>query len=61
MPSVVMKTLLRDQEVQRIAETQSEVLAVSQSATKVVLFNELRRPTLSRQQRQETSRDQNLN
>lgn len=61
MPSVVMKTLLRDQEVQRIAETQSEVLADFQSATKVVPFNELRRPTLSRQQRQETSRDQNLN
>lgn len=36
MPSVVMKTLLRDQEVQRVAESQSEVLAAFQSATKVV-------------------------
>lgn len=60
MPSVVRKTLLRDQEVQRIAETQSEVLAAFQTATKVVPFNDLRRTTLSCQQRQETSRDQNL-
>lgn len=60
MPSVVMKTLLRDQEVRRIAETQSEVLAVFQTATKVVPFNDIRTTTLSRKHRQETSRDQNL-